>query len=563
VRIAFLTFEYPDVRPGGVGSYVLKCAAALAAAGHEAHIFTLTVPASSRANLPGGVHLHEVEDVAERVTSGSLPAVLGAVALGSTTAAYKLTVGTLLCEKLRWQHRQTPFDIVEAAECDALALPLLLAPIEKLPVVVQIHLGLALNAVANGIPPAQRDELAEALELASTVGADAVCAATRSVVEAYRSLRAFTRDVAIVAHSVQAPATPPTPAPENGAVLFVGRLQKRKGCDVLAAACDIFLRHNPKATVRFAGSDTPTGPGASSMLAEMISRVDPARRDRFVYLGELSQPEVRREIGACRFQVVPSTLENFANTACDAMALGRLVIYGGNTGLDEVVGDAGLCVWPLTAENLAETMETAWNNPTLARDLGMRGYQRVVEKFNPATVTAARIDFYRRVIADHRSSQRQWDALSAGQIRSVLAALVQHTGAPLGLEPAALTPGRMLLSHLMTLAHRLKRPPVVWLFGAGRYTQRLLGEKYLWESAGYTIAGIVDEHPRFQQTPSFLGLPVLTPQQLCDAARRGQQVDAVVLSTDTLDDVFHRRAQGLGEMGIEIISISSSAGREV
>ena len=556
MRIAFLTFEYPDVRPGGVGSYVLKCAAALAAAGHEPHVFTLTVPESSRASLRPGIHLHEVADVAERVAGGSLPAMMGAVALGSTPAAYKLAVAALLCDELRREHAKATFDIVEAAECDALGLPLIVQPIEKLPVVVQIHLGLALNSIANGVPSTERDELAEALELASTVGADAVCAATQSVVDAYRNIEGFSREVSIVPHAVDAAGITPTPPPESGGILFVGRLQKRKGCDVLAAAADIFLRRNPTASVRFAGSDTPTGPGGSSMLAEMMSRVDAELHSRFVYLGELSQPELRREIAACRFQVVPSTMENFANTACDAMAHGRLVIYGGNTGLDEVVGDAGLRVWPLTAENLADAMEKAWNDAALTRSRGQLGHQRVVEKFNPARVTAARIDFYRRVIADHGESKRQWDALRPEQVRAVMAALVDSTAAPLGLAGKTESPGQRLVSRLIDLARRLNRPPVVWLFGAGRYTQRLLGEKYVWESARFAIAGIVDEHPRFKQTPNLLGFQVRNPEQLCIAVERGECVDAIILSTDTLQDVFRARAECFRDLGVEVIAIS-------
>jgi glycosyltransferase involved in cell wall biosynthesis len=560
VRIAFLTFEYPDIRPGGVGSYVLKCAAALAAAGHEAHIFTLSLPPFSRDNLRPGIHLHEVGDVAERVAFASLPAILGAVALNATQAAYKLAVGVLLCDALRREHQARPFDLVEAAECDALALPLLFQPAGNLPLVVQIHLGSAVNAMGNAVAPQDRDDLAEALELACIVGADAVCAATASVVEVSRKLSPFQREVTIIPYPVDVASGLPPALPDDGAALFVGRLQRRKGCDVLAAAADIFLRRNPRATLRIAGGDTRLGPGGSSMVGDMISRVDPSLRDRLIYLGELSQVDLRREILACRFQVVPSTIENFANTAVDAMALGRLVIYAGNTGLDEVVGDSGLRVWPLTPENLAETMETAWNDRALVQTYGLRGYKRVVEKFNPAKVTADRVDFYDRVITEHRAAnmpRRQWNALSATHIRAVLEALVRQISGPLGLDCGIPTPGRLLTAHLKDLAQRLKRPPSVWLFGAGRYTLRLLGEKHLWESAGFSVAGIVDEHPRFQQKPSYLGLAVQSPQELCSAIQRGQRVDAIILSTDTLQEVLSRRAQCFRDLGIEVLSLAS------
>ena len=560
MRIAFLTFEFPDVRPGGVGSYVVKCAQALAAAGHEAHVFTTTLTGDGKYRGEG-FYLHEVADVAERVAGGRLPAALGAAALKGSQAAYKLAVGALLCDALRREHRAGKFDLVEAAECEALALPLLLRPVRDLPVVVQIHLGNAVNAFGNNVESERRDHLAEGLELATIVGADAVCAATQSVVDLTRKVCPFKREVTIIPHSAQMRKVEFTPAPRDGAVLFVGRLHRRKGADMLATAADIFLRRRAEATIRIAGADTRDGD--KSMLAEMISRVDPAVRNRIVYLGELSQAEVGREIQACRFQVVPSVVENFANTAVDAMAMGRLVIYAGNTGLDEVVGEAGMRVWPMDAEKLAEAMETAWDQPAFAEELGLAGFKRVETKFNVAAVTRQRVEFYEKVIRDHRAGGRredafQWDALTAAQTRAVLEAFAAQSCAMLELESGSASPGEMLLGRMRELEERLKREPVVWLFGAGRFATRLLGQRHVWESAGFSVAGIVDEHPRFQERPTYLGLSVLSVRQLCERIEQGGKVDAVILATDTLEEVFRRRAEGLKELGVEVMGLGAN-----
>jgi glycosyltransferase involved in cell wall biosynthesis len=562
MRIAFLTFEYPDVRPGGVGAYVLKCARALAAIGHEPHLFTLQIPGSIRRRLPPGVHVHEVLDVAHRVEAGQLPPALAAAALAGTQSTYKLLVGTMLCDALRSEHQALPFDIVEAAECEGLALPLLLRPLPNLPVVVQIHLGLAANAVGNGITEADRDHVGEAVELASIVGADAVCAATQSVVDVTRTVSPFSRDVMLIPYPVEPnlkDEMPPPPA--NGGALFIGRLHRRKGCDVLAAAADLFLRRNPLATLRIAGSDTRLGAEAESMLAQMIARIDAPVRDRFIYLGELSQSQVRAEIHACLFQITPSVIENFANTAVDAMAMGRLVIYGGNTGLDEVVADAGIRVWPLTAENLADQMERAFRNPKLAQEYGQRAVERVRARFDAQVISRRRIAFFEQVIADHQSGRidrdRQWQALTGRQIAAVLSAMVSQMSAAAGLDPADSTPGLLLTARLRELQNRLGRPPGVWLFGAGRFTLRLLGERHRWESLGLALAGIIDDHPRFEQSPSYLGLPVAKPAKLCAAVQAGLKIDAIILSTDTLEDLFRERTECFAKIGIQIVTLSS------
>jgi glycosyltransferase involved in cell wall biosynthesis len=559
MRIAFLTFEFPDIRPGGVGSYVLKCARGLADAGHDPHIFTLPISATVRQNLPVNVQVHDVPDIAQRVEAGTLPPALGAAAMTDNQAAYKLLVATLLCDALRTEHAKMPFDIVEAAEWEGLALPLLLRPIANLPVVVQIHLGLAVNSLGNFVEQSNRDHLAEAVEQASILGADALCAATQNVVEVTKSVLPFHRPVEIIPHSSGiAVSGEYVPAPAEGAALFVGRLHRRKGCDVLAAAADIFLWRNPDATLRLAGSDTKLPADGSSMLAAMTDQIDPSRRDRFVYLGELSQSEVRREIRDCRFQVIPSVVENFANTAIDAMAMGRLVIYGGNTGLDEVVGEAGLRVWPLEAQGLAEKMEAAWRDPSLAQEYGERARARVASRFNALTVSVQRVTFFEKVIAAHRASPdrpRDWAALSTAQSQAILGALISHMSSSVGIESDRPTPGQALTTHLKALSQRLGRPPKVWLFGAGRYTMRLLGERYRWEAQGLTIEGVIDDHPRFDQSATYMGLPVKKPGALLAEATNGTVIDAIILSTDTLEDVFRQRTRGFAELGVPILTL--------
>lgn len=237
--IALLTFEYPDARPGGVGSYVLRCARSLAAAGHEPHIFTLTLPPDVRAAVPQGVVVHEVMDIAEQIAAGTLPGALGVAALNGGLALYKLSVGAMLTNALREEHRRQPFDIAEAAEYEALGLPLILRPIPGLPVVTQIHLCTVVNGWANDLPDVPTDRLAEGLELAAILGADGVCAATSSIVEVTRKLLPFKRSVEIISYPVELGEVI-TPPPVDGALLFVGRLQKRKGCDVLASAATLF-----------------------------------------------------------------------------------------------------------------------------------------------------------------------------------------------------------------------------------------------------------------------------------------------------------------------------------
>src|ERR1035437_3420081 len=110
MRIALLSYEFPGCRPGGIGSYVDKCAQAFAAAGHEPHVFTLSLPADVRRQIPPGVRVHETAELAEAIVAGELPGALGAAILNGGVGLYKLALGWRLCDALREVHGRTPFD---------------------------------------------------------------------------------------------------------------------------------------------------------------------------------------------------------------------------------------------------------------------------------------------------------------------------------------------------------------------------------------------------------------------------------------------------------------------
>ncbi len=88
----------------------------------------------------------------------------------------------------------------------------------------------------------------------------------------------------------------------------------------------------------------------------------------------------------------------------DAFAAGRTVIYGGNTGLDDVVADAGIRVWPLTVENLAAEMGKALRDDAVIATYEHRGIDRVRTHFSVEKVTRQRVTFYQGVIANLRQA---------------------------------------------------------------------------------------------------------------------------------------------------------------
>ena len=89
MKIAFLTHQFPGIRGGGIGTYVLQAARALAESGHEPVIFTPPFPGDStkiRHDLAAArIQLIEVPDVPTRVADGTLPEPLTRAVICSST----------------------------------------------------------------------------------------------------------------------------------------------------------------------------------------------------------------------------------------------------------------------------------------------------------------------------------------------------------------------------------------------------------------------------------------------------------------------------------------------
>jgi len=107
------------------------------------------------------------------------------------------------------------------------------------------------------------------------------------------------------------------------------------------------------------------------------------------------------------------------------------------------------------------------------------------------------------------------------------------------------------------LESRAGHPAEVVLYGAGKHTARLLSERYQWESRRHRVVGIIDDHPRFAQTPVYLDLPVQSMGAAAARVLAGQALPPVVLSTDTYEDQFWAQSAPLREAGVPVFRLYS------
>jgi glycosyltransferase involved in cell wall biosynthesis len=175
--------------------------------------------------------------------------------------------------------------------------------------------------------------------------------------------------------------------------LFIGRLVKFKGLDVLLRA----LERVPDLRLDIVGGG-PEGPRLKT-LAQAL-----ALADRVRFFGEYPDDDLPRRMAEADFLVLPSVTidEMFGLVVLEAMAASRPVITTAvPTGVREVnlPGETGLEVPVHDVRSLAEALDTLARDPFKREKMGDAGRARVEKFFTRQLMTERHIALYERVVA--------------------------------------------------------------------------------------------------------------------------------------------------------------------
>src|SRR5262249_33699930 len=132
-------------------------------------------------------------------------------------------------------------------------------------------------------------------------------------------------------------------------LLFVGRLESRKGIDVLLDAIPDVLAQFPDAVLDIVGDDTIPKPDGTTSKHEFLKRDLAALvRARITFHGRVEEHELREFYRDCDIFVAPSRYESFGLVFLEALMFGKPVIGCDAGGGPEVVtdGETGYLVAP-------------------------------------------------------------------------------------------------------------------------------------------------------------------------------------------------------------------------
>lgn len=345
MRICLVSQEYPpDTARGGIGSQTYLKARGLTSLGHEVTVVSVSTDGLRHETTDRGVRVVRIPGYYHRIPVLTEPAAW--VTYSSEVAATVFEI-----------HQNCPFDLVDFPEYGGEGYVFLLNQPEgaSVPTTVQIHGPLVMLSNTVGWPE-KGSELyrvgthmeSTCLRLATGVYSSSLCS-----LEWCRREYGLTLESAPILHAgvdletffprEKRPGSPPT-------IIFVGRVDRHKGADILVRAACRVAREIPDLRVLLIGRVQPKFESELSEIARSHGCPDLLR-----VLGSVPHEELPALISEGHVFAAPSLYEGGPGLVYfEAMACGLPVIGCRGSGASEAIvdGETGFLVDPESEDSL-------------------------------------------------------------------------------------------------------------------------------------------------------------------------------------------------------------------
>lgn len=394
LHVCVLSKECPPKDFGGVGRYTYALATGLAQLGHVVHF--ITGGDENRVDFEHGMWMHRL--VPWRRWIPELDGVPLQYNLYHVAAAY---------QEVRRIAERMPVDVVYAPIWLCEGLLCLLD--DRFPTVVGLQT--AMKTIAQMHPSwgesTQTRQLV-ALEQATLARAHHLHANSDAILDKFRT--EYDIDAPggfVVPLGVEDRRAQVARRANDGRlrVLFVSRLERRKGVDTFLDAVVRLLPEFPQLDVVVVGKDTPNTE-MSETYREAFRRTHggTAIAERVRFVGEASEAELHQHYADCDVFCVPSRYESFGLVYLEAMVFGAPVVATNVGGIPEVVEHErnGLLVEPEDPEALAVALRRLLTDAELRARMGRASRAIYEERFTiPAMARGIAFELL-RVVHEHR-----------------------------------------------------------------------------------------------------------------------------------------------------------------
>lgn len=403
--------EYPPVPDpaGGIGTYARNIARLLAESGEIVHVIGQRwagAPAAREELCEGRLIIHRIqlEPEASLLPGDREARLLFATRFPPQAFGWR---ASLLAESLV---EDEGIDLIEAQEWEAplyyfqLRRALGLGPARQPPCIVHLHSPTEFIVHHNDWNPDRPDYLISMrMETYSIAAADGWLCPSHFLAKSAESHYGL-EPGGVQVIPLPLGGTTPIPRPaetwRDGSILYVGRMEPRKGVLEWIAGAVRVADRRPDITFEFVGSDLPYS-HRQTVQGRAMDLIPPEHRSRFVFHGEKPKAELSGFLAGARIAVVPSRWENFPNTCVEAMGSGLPVLATRQGGMAEMVkdGDTGWLTEQADPAQLAATLERALaTRPEQLAAMGNRASVAIGQMCEDGAVVEAHLEYRRAVV---------------------------------------------------------------------------------------------------------------------------------------------------------------------
>jgi glycosyltransferase involved in cell wall biosynthesis len=379
----------PDPHAGGIGRYTFDLARGLHELGHRVSVIT-------ESDVP--VRHEGLDFDIIGVRSAAPPSGLGQTPVLAQNVAYASAV-LARAQELSAQRR---FDVVHASNWGFEALGLAQRGIA--PLVMMLVTPLECVIAAEGWDVTLDLDANIDLDQWTIEHATRVCAPSAGVLASYTDRAGWTGDaIHTVPLGIAPQPTPPRRSRTRRSLLFVGRLERRKGIHVLMDALPQLLeRHQDWQCDIVGNTAVPAAPGVTFEALFRERHANAPWMDRVLFHGAVSDEELQTFYRSADLFVAPSLFESFGLIYLEAMQYGVPVVGCSVGGVPEVVSDGehGLLVPPNDPAALGIALDRLMSDEGLRRRLGDRAAEAVRTDRNHTALAERMILHYRAAMAE-------------------------------------------------------------------------------------------------------------------------------------------------------------------
>jgi len=225
--------------------------------------------------------------------------------------------------------------------------------------------------------------------------------------------------------------------PEERIVLFVGRLVREKGAEVLIEAIPEVVAARPEAKFVVAGG------GWYGHLRDRAAALGVGHKVTFG--GFVPEEDLPRLYAVAEAAVYPSLYEPFGIVALEAMAAGVPVVTSDIGGFREVVrhGKTGIQTWANNPHSLAWGIKEVLSDRRLAGRLRRAGKREVRERYGWDGIAKQTLDVYEEVVRERERAARPREVAATGPgVRARYLSLAGPAGGEEARWPTGVTASR-------------------------------------------------------------------------------------------------------------------------